>query len=63
MEENKRREGQSAPAKHSRETQTDRKKQNIPEGFEGMNFEIQRKGLQRQDIRRSNRNDDRENNR
>jgi hypothetical protein len=63
MEENKRREGQSAPANHSRETHTDRKKQNIPEGFEGMNFEIQRKGFQRQDVRSSSRNEDRENNR
>ena len=62
MEENKSRDGQSAPATHSREIQKDRKKQDIPEGFEGMNFEVQRKGFLRQDVIRGRRSEDRENN-
>jgi len=63
MENNKRRDGQSQPATHSKEDQFEKRQQNVPDRFEGMNFEQQRNNYFGKDIRGLNRSENRESNR
>ena len=63
MENNKRRDGQSQPATHSRENQFEKRQHNVPDRFEGMNFEQQRNNYFGKDVRGLNRSENRESNR